>query len=87
MEDKELGVVNNSIGIFDKEDLWIDGELIDFNNAKEDLENSNGDFEIADEYFKKGDIVGIGIIHHPNSKLECFATWNGELLGKIIFKK
>jgi len=38
-------------------------------------------------YFEKGDFAGIGIICKANSSLECFATWNGKLLGKIIFEK
>jgi hypothetical protein len=38
-------------------------------------------------YFQKDDVIGIGIIHQPNSKLECFATFNGKLLGEIFGKK
>jgi len=33
--------------------------------------------------FEEGDVIGIGIAYHQ-SKLECFATYNGEFLGKII---
>lgn len=52
--------------------MWIDGHWKIFGNGN--------------RYFKKEDFVGIGIIHHLNMKMECFATLNGELLGKIINK-
>lgn len=45
-------------------------------------------FGNANEYFKIGDVIGVGIIHSTaNTSLKCFATLNGKLLGnKIIFK-
>ena len=68
LEDKQLGWVDsNSIGIDEKYGMQIDGNFIEFRNVQ--------------EYFKESDFVGLGIIHHPNSKMECFATWNGKLMG------
>jgi len=64
-----LGFSNtNSIGHY-KEGILIDGSEIKFRNVKEDLTN--------------GDVLGLGLIRHTNALLECFATCNGELLGKI----
>lgn len=41
----------------------------------------------CNEFFNKGEVIGIGMINYPaNSKMECFATLNGQLLGKIIEK-
>jgi len=37
-------------------------------------------------YFKQDDFVGIGLIKHPNSEMECFVTWNGKLMGKNNWK-
>jgi hypothetical protein len=67
---KLFGLEKNSIGIGRKGGIWIDGKWNTFGNVDED--------------FNKGDYIGLGIIHQPNSKMECFATWNGKLLGKII---
>jgi len=69
MEDKYVGKEKNSIGIFQKDGIYIDGNYIKFKNV--------------DGSFKEGDFVGLGIIHQANCKLECFATYNGKLLGKI----
>lgn len=44
------------------------------------FQKNNSRYDYGD--FLKGDMVGVGIIHWPNSKIECFATSNGELLGK-----
>ena len=52
--------------------MHIDGSKTKFEN------------KIYDDDFKKGDFIGIGIINQSDSKMECFATWNGELLGKIL---
>jgi hypothetical protein len=72
LEGKWLGCNfnSNSIGIDRKRRIHIDGSIIYFE-------------KIDDYNFKKGDFVGIGIINHPNSQIEYFATWNGKLLGKI----
>lgn len=35
---------------------------------------------------KKGDFLGVGIIHHPNLKMVCFATFSGQVMGKTICK-
>jgi hypothetical protein len=70
LEGKWLGNWNNSIGIWRKDGIWIDGSWTKIGNVG--------------GYFKKGDFVGLGIIHRSNSKMECFTTWNGQLLGKII---
>jgi hypothetical protein len=73
MEGKWLGYTNNSnsIGIDQKQLMNIDGSFTK-------LENKNDNYN-----FKKGNFVGIGLIYQPNSKMECFATWNGKLLGKM----
>ena len=71
MEDKRLGREKNSIGFWRKDEIWIDRNWFKF-------EHADG------YYFEGGDFVGIGIILHPNAKIECFATCNGKLLGKII---
>ena len=68
MEGYWLGFLNSSIGIWQKEGFWIDGNWINFENAK--------------GWFEEGDFVGIGIIQNANGKIECFATLNGKLLGK-----
>jgi hypothetical protein len=68
MENAWLGDANNSIGIWNNGDMHIDGEKIEFKNSR--------------GFFKEGDFLGIGIIHGPISKMECFVTSNGELLGK-----
>jgi hypothetical protein len=71
LEGQILGwVYSNSIGNGNKDGIWIDRSWTTFENA--------------DEYFNKGVFIGIGIIQHPKGKMECFATWNGQLLGKII---
>jgi hypothetical protein len=41
-------------------------------------------FKNVDAYFKDGDVAGIGVVHLPNSSMECFGTLNGKFLGKII---
>ena len=69
LERNNLGWEDNSIGTMYKEAVWIDGSWIKFG--------------IPNEYFKKWDVAGIGIIIHPNSKMECFLTANGKLQGKI----
>jgi len=61
---------SNSIGFMRNGLIYIEGSSITIGNG-------NG-------FFKKGDFAGLGIIRHPNSKMECFATLNGILLGKII---
>jgi hypothetical protein len=53
--------------------MQIDGSTTYFENK---IDN--------DYYFKNGDFVGIGLINQPNSEIECFATCNGKLLGKIL---
>lgn len=70
LENKLLGFDDNSIGISHKFKIWIDGTQNRFGNVDVDL------------YFKKCDIIGIGIIQKPCSKMECFATSNGKFLGK-----
>jgi hypothetical protein len=70
LEGKGIGQENNSIGIWHKNGIWIDGSWTKIGNDSEE--------------FIKGDFVGLGIIHRSNSKMECFTTWNGQLLGKII---
>jgi len=73
LEGEVLGF-SNSIGIDRKGGIWINGSLIKFG------------FEYPNESFNEGDFVGIGMIHHTNLKMECFATWNGVSLGKIIYE-
>jgi hypothetical protein len=70
LQGKFLGQENNSIGIWQKNGMLIDGSWTKIGNV-------GGDF-------KKGDFVGIGLILQPNSKLECFTTWNEQLLGKTF---
>jgi len=70
LEHKRLGF-ENSIGIWPKGGMRIDGKKTEFAN---------------DGYFREGDFIGIGIIQQANTSLECFATCNGKLLGKIIDK-
>lgn len=67
LENKWFGG-SNSIGIYCKVRILIDRFAIVFRNGIE-------------EDFNEGDMIGIGIIHQPNSKMECFCTWNEELLG------
>lgn len=68
---KRLGYLKNSIGICEKGYMWIDGRLTN-------LENGGG-------YFKAKDMLGIGIVHIPTHHLmRCFATLNGQLLGKKL---
>ena len=69
LESKWLGCEANTIGFWRKDRITINGSSTNFGN----------DFE----FFKKGDIVGIGLVYQPNS-MKCFATCNGKLLGKII---
>ena len=64
----------NSIGLERKKEIKIDGHRINF-------ENGFGRYD----YFREGNIVGLGLIHHPDSSMKCFATLNGQLLGKNIF--
>lgn len=59
----------DSIGIWGKEIIAIDGTQVKIGKDK--------------GLFKKRDFVGIGIVHQPNWKMECFVTLNGKLLGKI----
>lgn len=67
----ELKNINkNSIGINCKRQMRV--------------EVTNHDFENEGGNFIEGDFVGLGIIQTPNWKIECFATLNGKLLGKII---
>lgn len=74
LEEESLGSRNNSIGICRKDGIWIGGSWIEFANGHELW------------CFNEWDFIGLGIIHHPNSKLECFATFDGKLLGNKIFK-
>ena len=69
LEDIKIGFENNSnsIGIASKMGICIDGLWIKFQN--------NG-------YFEKNDVIGIGLIHQTNGKMECFITLNGKLHGK-----
>jgi hypothetical protein len=67
-----IGRKKNSIGIWSKGELWIDGKMI------AEYENTN------EEWFKKGDIIGIGIAQFPaNRSLKFFATCKRKLLGEI----
>jgi hypothetical protein len=66
---KWLGNEKNSIGIWRKGGIRFDASLTEYGGY---------------EFFKKGDFVGIGIIHQPNSSLKCFCTCNGEFLGKKL---
>lgn len=70
LEGRILGWRNyfNSFGFGSKYEIMIDGFSID----------------LSDGYFEKWDIVGFGIIRHPNSKMECFGTWDGQFLGNIV---
>lgn len=63
-----LGNGINSIGIWNKSGIWIEGNVFNF--------------EHPNEWFREGEVVGLGIVHQTDSKMECFATWNGDLLGK-----
>jgi hypothetical protein len=63
---------SNSIGIDEKRQMHIDGTFTQLEN------------KIDDYNFKKGDFIGIGIINQQNSEIDCFATWNGKLLGKNL---
>jgi len=65
-----IGLYANSIGIGIKGAIAIDGSFKEFGN-------DNG-------WFKKRNVIGIGLIQRPNTKMECFVTFNGKLLGKII---
>jgi hypothetical protein len=71
LEDIFLGWRKNSIGFDRQGRIQIDG-------------NSMFKFENAYEQSKDGDVIGIGIIHLPNSSMLCFVTRNGKLIGKII---
>jgi len=73
LEARYVGKEKNSIGSYHKSGIKIDGFWTRFQNAE-------------DGYFEEGDIIGIGLVYQPNSSTECFATWNGQLLGKIIEK-
>lgn len=56
--------------------IWIDGSMMQWENKFQG--------------FKKGYVIGIGIIHCPaNPSLKCFVTYNGKLHGKFrrIFLK
>ena len=70
MENKCHGKEKNSIRICTKGGMVIDGSWTEF--------------KYGYELFKKGDIIGIGIIQQSNLKMECFGTSNGKFLGKII---
>lgn len=61
---------SNSIGIWRKYVISIDG----FQTKLEDYF----------KYFAEKDVIGLGIIYQPDSIMECFSTFNGELLGKIF---
>ena len=65
-----IGLYANSIGIGIKGAIAIDGSFKEFGNEN--------------EWFKKRNVIGMGLIQKPNSKMECFVTLNGKLLGKII---
>jgi len=70
LQGKWLGDLENSIGIFNKGGICIDG-------TGSNLESAG--------IFKEGDVIGLGIIHYPtNSSMKSFATRNGELMGKNI---
>ena len=72
LEDTGLGREINSIGIEHKGIIWIDDYHIHFKGGF-------GRFDV-------GDFVGIGIITQSNSRMQYFATLNGELFGIIIEK-
>lgn len=69
-DDEWLGLWKNTIGIWRKGSIGIDGNLYCFD-------------ENCKAYFKKWTVVGLGIIHQSNGKMKCFATWKGKLLGKM----
>ena len=54
----------------------VDGSIIKFGKVD----------DVYDDFFVEGDFVGLGLIHRQNSKIECFVTCNGKLLGKILLK-
>jgi hypothetical protein len=74
LEGKWLGIggIENSIGIWNKQEIWIDGSYVEIGSV---IDN-----------FEEGDVVGLGIINSSTantSKISLFATCNGKLLGKI----
>lgn len=72
LDGKSFVAKNNSIVIQHKDNIWIDGSHINFGNGN--------------EFFTENDFVGLGIIYQSNSKMEYFATCNGKLIGKILWK-
>jgi len=71
LEGNWLGELDNSIGLWRRNTIWIDGAETIFGKV--------------DEYFKEGDVVGLGLIHSLGiSTMECFVTLNGQLLRKIL---
>ena len=50
------------------------------------IDDSETEFGNTYEWFKKGEVVGIGLIRQSNLSMECFATLNGKFLGKIFFQ-
>jgi hypothetical protein len=74
LEDKWLGreelLKLNIVGICHKHAICIDGSWTEFGND--------------DERLSKGSVLGLGIIHQPNAKMECFATRDGKFIGKNL---
>jgi len=69
-EENKFGNFGNEFGFLDESDLF-DEDMIQFAEYINDV-----------GFFMEGDFVGLGLIRQPNSKLECFATCNGEFLCK-----
>lgn len=67
-----FGAKEDTIGILQSGTIMIDKNYIDF-------------IVTDDRYFKKLEVIGVGIVHNSTT-MECFATLNGRLLGKIIYK-
>ena len=66
-----LGFGKNSIGIWNKQEMWIDELYAEIGSV---IDN-----------FEEGDVVGLGLINSTSSntsKISLFATWNGKILGK-----
>jgi hypothetical protein len=70
MDNNQLGNEDNSIGLGSQFAIVIDGFWTEFGSDN--------------PIFTKGDFAGIGIIYQPSGEIECFATLNGQLFGKII---
>jgi hypothetical protein len=73
LQSKYLGQENNSIGIWHKNGMLIDGSWTKIGNDN--------------EYFKKGDFVGIGLILQPNSKMEILSRAKNGIWEDLNFKK